>query len=69
MGRVRAAFLDHLSAERALADNTLLAYRRDLWRYVEYLSDQGVTDLAGATTGHVGAFLGALRDGDGTHPR
>ena len=68
LGRVRAAFLDHLSAERALADNTLLAYRRDLWRYVEYLSDQGVTDLAGATTGHVGAFLGALRDGDGTHP-
>ncbi|MBQ1082762.1 site-specific tyrosine recombinase XerD [Nocardiopsis sp. B62] len=67
LGRVRSAFLDHLSAERALADNTLLAYRRDLWRYVEYLDAQGVTDLAGASTGHVGAFLGALRDGDDVH--
>jgi integrase/recombinase XerD len=67
LGRVRSAFLDHLSAERALADNTLLAYRRDLWRYVEYLDDQGLTDLAEVAPGHVGAFLGALRDGDGEH--
>lgn len=67
LGRARSAFLDHLSAERALADNTLLAYRRDLGRYVEYLDDQGLSDLAGVASGHVGAFLSALRDGDDEH--
>ncbi|MEU3017045.1 MULTISPECIES: site-specific tyrosine recombinase XerD [unclassified Nocardiopsis] len=65
--RVRAAFLDHLGAERALADNTLLAYRRDLWRYTGYLRGRGVADLAAVTPGHVGAFLGALREGDDSH--
>ena len=67
LGRVRSAYLDHLSVERALADNTLLAYRRDLGRYISYLDDQGVADLSGVTSGHVGAFLGALRDGDEDH--
>ncbi|WP_083936299.1 site-specific tyrosine recombinase XerD [Nocardiopsis ganjiahuensis] len=67
LGRVRSAFLDHLSAERALADNTLLAYRRDLGRYAEYLDGQGLRDLAGVTPAQVGAFLGALREGDGEH--
>ncbi|GHC87908.1 tyrosine recombinase XerD [Nocardiopsis terrae] len=65
--RVRAAFLDHLGAERALADNTLLAYRRDLCRYVGYLEDQGLTELAQVCPGHVGAYLGALREGDEEH--
>lgn len=67
LGQVGSAFLDHLSVERALADNTLLAYRRDLGRYLSYLDDQGVADLSGVTSGHVGAFLGALRDGDEDH--
>lgn len=40
LARVCAAFLDHLSAERALADNTLAAYRRDLRRYRAYLADR-----------------------------
>jgi integrase/recombinase XerD len=67
LGRVRSAYLDHLSVERALADNTLLAYRRDLGRYISYLDDQGVTDLAGATPGHVGAFLGYLISHESHH--
>ncbi|GAB3696338.1 site-specific tyrosine recombinase XerD [Nocardiopsis oceani] len=67
LGRVRAAFLDHLSAERAVAANTLMAYRRDLCRYAEFLDGLGVADLSGVSAGQVGAFLGALRDGDGDH--
>ena len=64
---VRAAFLDHLSAERALAVNTLSAYRRDLRRYVEYLDTLGVSDLREVTPGRVGAFLTMLREGDPEH--
>ncbi|MGW9557668.1 site-specific tyrosine recombinase XerD [Nocardiopsis sp. NPDC055551] len=65
--RARAAFLDHLSAERALSVNTLSAYRRDLGRYVEYLNALGVTEPGGVTTGRVGSFLTALREGDEDH--
>ncbi|MCY9783007.1 site-specific tyrosine recombinase XerD [Nocardiopsis sp. EMB25] len=64
MARAGAAFLDHLSAERALADNTLLAYRRDLARYIGHLSALGVTDLADVGPGQVAGFLRALREGD-----
>ena len=67
LGRARAAFLDHLSAERALATNTLAAYRRDLVRYVEYLDASGVRDLGGVTSPQVGSFLTALREGDEDH--
>jgi len=35
-------FMSYLSVERGLADNTLLAYRRDLKKYTEHLSNSGV---------------------------
>ncbi|MFD6094825.1 tyrosine recombinase [Nocardiopsis flavescens] len=64
-----AAFLDHLSAERALADNTLAAYRADLRRYREHLEAQGVDSLDGVTPAVVGGFVRALREGgDGRAP-
>ncbi|MFI6576486.1 tyrosine recombinase [Nocardiopsis sp. NPDC050513] len=68
LARVRTAFLDHLSAERALADNTLVAYRRDLARYAAHLAGRGVTDPAGIGSGHVADFLRALREGGDGHP-
>ncbi|WP_211717610.1 site-specific tyrosine recombinase XerD [Nocardiopsis sp. MG754419] len=67
LGRARAAFLDHLNAERALAVNTLSAYRRDLRRYVEYLHASGVADLGEVSAGRVGGFLTVLRQGDEDH--
>jgi integrase/recombinase XerD len=66
--QVSAAFLDHLSAERALAANTLLAYRRDLRRYTRHLTGLGVGDLAGVGRAQVGGFLQVLREGDDEHP-
>ncbi|MBB6121360.1 integrase/recombinase XerD [Nocardiopsis algeriensis] len=66
--RMCAAFLDHLGAERALADNTLLAYRRDLRRYTGYLAEAGVSDPAGVTPSHVGGYLRALREGGEGRP-
>lgn len=65
---VCTAFLDHLSAERALAANTLLAYRRDLRRYSEHLECAGVASLEGVGPAQVGGFLRALREGEGGHP-
>lgn len=38
-------FINHLSVERGLAKNTLMAYRRDLCKYYEALSSFGITDL------------------------
>ncbi|MFL1380784.1 tyrosine recombinase [Nocardiopsis protaetiae] len=67
--RVCAAFLDHLSAERALADNTLAAYRADLRRYGEHLAAAGVDAVDGVTPAVVGSFVRALREGgDGRAP-
>ena len=34
-------FLDHLTVERGLSRNTLLAYRRDLYRYLAFLESRG----------------------------
>ncbi|MBE2997265.1 tyrosine recombinase [Nocardiopsis sp. HNM0947] len=67
LARLCGAYLDHLAAERALADNTLLAYRRDLRRYDAFLADDGVTGPAGVGPAQVRAFLTALREGDEEH--
>lgn len=61
-------YLDHLAVERGTARNTLQAYSRDLHRYLFYLADHGITELACVAEGHVTGFLAALREGDGEHP-
>ncbi|HSV65819.1 MAG TPA: site-specific tyrosine recombinase XerD [Mycobacteriales bacterium] len=63
-----AAYLDHLAVERGLASNTLLSYRRDLRRYADYLSGQGLAALGEVSEREVSAFLGWLREGDADHP-
>ncbi|HKE63716.1 MAG TPA: tyrosine recombinase [Micromonosporaceae bacterium] len=61
-------YLDHLTVERALAANTLAAYRRDLNRYADWLAAAAVPDLASVTQRRIAAFLATLREGDPTHP-
>jgi integrase/recombinase XerD len=61
--RAVRAYLDHLAVERALAANTLAAYRRDLGRYVERLTASGIDDLDTVGAGTVAAHLAALRAG------
>ena len=61
-------YLDHLAVERGLAANTLTSYRRDLRRYLEFLDEQGVTDVDGIDEQLVSAFLMRLREGDDHHP-
>ena len=67
LARVCVAFLDHVSVERALSENTLAAYRRDLRRYNAHLAGVGVTSPAGVGSAHVAEFLSALREGDEDH--
>ncbi len=56
-----------MAIERGLAANTVLAYRRDLRRYLEWLAARGVHDIRGVTTSDVSEFLMALREGDADH--
>ncbi|MFC3996604.1 site-specific tyrosine recombinase XerD [Nocardiopsis sediminis] len=61
-------YLDHLTVERGLADNTLTSYRRDLRRYLEFLGERGLSSLDGVGEADVTEFLRRLREGDDTHP-
>ena len=56
-------YLNHLMIERGLSDNTLAAYRRDLQRYLRYLAQERVDDIATITAHHVAGFLQALSSG------
>ncbi|MGX7828927.1 site-specific tyrosine recombinase XerD [Actinokineospora sp. 24-640] len=61
-------YLDHLAVERGTSVNTLDGYTRDLRRYRDHLSAQGIEDLAGVAERHVSAFLATLREGTEDHP-
>jgi integrase/recombinase XerD len=62
------AFLDHLAVERGAARNTLLAYRRDLSRYVQHLAGRGSRRLDDVSEADIADYLAALREGDADHP-
>jgi integrase/recombinase XerD len=53
-------YLDHLTVERGLADNTLVAYRRDLDRYLAFLTARGVDQLEAVDPGTVRAFVASV---------
>ena len=40
------SYLRHLTIERGMSKNTILAYRRDLTRYLEFLEHAGIADSA-----------------------
>jgi len=66
--RAVRTWLDHLSVERGLADNTLKSYRRDLRRYLDHLASVGVDSLDAVSEATVAGFLMRLREGDADHP-
>jgi integrase/recombinase XerD len=57
LARQAQRFLDHILVERGLSSSTLAAYRRDLARYVTFLSSWGIRDAREAETDAVGAFI------------
>ena len=68
LDRAVRTYLDHLAVERGLAVNTLSSYRRDLRRYDEFLTGQGIDDLDAVTEATVAAFLVEPARGDADHP-
>jgi integrase/recombinase XerD len=60
-------YLSHLSVERGLADNTLRSYRRDLRRYLDFMTARGLSEPSAVVENDISAFLGSLRTGDPDH--
>lgn len=56
-------YLAHLAVERGLAANTLAAYRRDLTRYILFLTGLGRASLDEVTPRDVEDFVPAIRTG------
>jgi integrase/recombinase XerD len=61
-------YLDHLTVERGLARNSLVAYHRDLRRYASWLAESGVIELQAVSEADIAAFGAALRRGDDESP-
>ncbi len=53
-------YLRHLTIERGMAKNTVTAYRRDLKRYQDFLSQQGVDDFNEISELQVAAYAQSL---------
>ncbi len=61
--RALRGYLDHLAVERGAARNTLLAYRRDLERYLLYCAANGIDSVDQIQPHHVSSYLASLREG------
>lgn len=55
-------FIDFMSVERGLANNTLLAYRRDLQKYSKYLLEKKIIDPAQVQREHITDFIYFQKD-------
>ena len=56
------SFTDYLRIERQMAANTLLAYERDLLRYIQFLQQCGIEHYSCVTLHHITHFLELLHD-------
>ena len=61
-------YLQHLAIERALAQNTLESYRRDLTRYLEAMESAGVPSPQLISVEHMNGYLQQLARGDEQNP-
>lgn len=60
-----ATWLNHLAVEKGASANTLSNYRRDVRRYLGWLADNGVDDLAAVDRGMVENYLKVFARLDG----
>jgi len=57
------SFLDYLSVERALAKNTILAYRQDLNIYLDFIIKRGIGILSKISKNDIVDFMLSQKDG------
>ena len=55
-------FISYLSIERGLAENTLLSYKRDLAKFMEYLEKKGIHSVERIKKNDISSFLMNQRD-------
>ncbi len=55
-------FIDYLSVERGLAENTLLSYRRDLTKFAKYLKARGIDSVERIGKVDITSFLISEKD-------
>ncbi|MDY3561502.1 site-specific tyrosine recombinase XerD [Gemmata sp. JC673] len=56
------AFRDYIQSERGLAENTLLAYGRDLARYAHWVEQIQLSDYTRPTLKHLAAYVAFLHE-------
>jgi integrase/recombinase XerD len=56
-------YINYLIIEKGLSENTIESYSRDISRYVEYLKQKGVKQVAETDTPLILTYLISLRDG------
>jgi len=57
LGRTATDYLDYLTVEAGLSENTILAYGRDLKQFLNFCQDNGVSKIAGVTPQFVQKYL------------
>ncbi len=62
MKKLLEEFLNHLSVERGLAENTISAYRRDLNNYLQYLEKNKIGSFAEVKRNNITNFMLSLKD-------
>ncbi|ANE48028.1 recombinase XerD [Paenibacillus swuensis] len=54
-------FIHYLSVERGLSKNTLESYERDITKYIEFITAEGLTELEQVTKAHIISYMLKLR--------
>ena len=67
LARLLRGYLDHLVVERGLSANSVAAYRRDLTRYLGWLSAREITDPGQIAASDIAAYQAELTSGDAEH--
>jgi len=55
-------FLSYISVERGMADNTLSSYKRDLFRFADYLKSKKIDSIDNVSRQMINSFMMAEKD-------